>query len=352
MVLQINPAQIALWRSPDHLQIGVGKTSVSIPDLSIAQQRLIALLYRGIADEALQESGRRAGLDTASQNHLLALIEPLLLRKSPSSKALPALSNDFVSTALAELSRASLINNADGEEVLILRSIRSVHVESLSKTGLMLVRGLVQSGVKTIISHDNHPVTNSDLGSLGYPLSYLGHSRFEAANKILSRSPTGARLISGVALAMEKLESIDCAVLIGHHAIEPRRYARWLNRRVPHLAITFGTDFTDVSALVAPGITPCLFCREIARTKADPQWPILASQLTATNQHFDDSVSQLFAVAISLEKILRQIDFAIGFEVRTPQDYSVTLNHDSSLVTQSSWDSDSQCECKSASRVQ
>ena len=352
MVIRINPAHPALWRSTSHLQLGSGSQLVSLPDLSIQQQRLIAMLYKGVADNAIDDSATTAGLDQEGKSSLLSKLEPLLIKKQIESDRRTSLSPDFITTALSEISRASLLNRTDGEEVLRLRSIRSVHIESLSKTGIMLALGLSQSGIQKLVSHDEHRVGNRDVSSLAYPASDLGKRRFDAALNLLGNTLSGGKIVLGSSLKEFELEKVDCAVLIGHHVIEPRRYARWLNRAIPHLSITFGTESTDVSAMVIPGITPCLYCREVERTKEDPDWPLLASQLSQTNQHFDDSVAQLFAASMALEKILKQVDCSIGFEDRERSDFSATLIHSTGEVLLSKWDSDPECECRSASWIQ
>jgi hypothetical protein len=50
------------------------------------------------------------------------------------------------------------------------------------------------------------------------------------------------------------------ALVVGHLALRPTTYSRWLNRDVNHLAITFNLDCVEVSPVVIPGVTPCLNC--------------------------------------------------------------------------------------------
>ncbi len=310
------------------------------------------MLYKGVADKALDDSAKTAGLDSEGKSSLMVQLEPLLMKQSIVTNNKLTLSSDFVSSALADISRASLLNKTNGEEVLKLRSIRSVHVESLSKTGLMLSLGLTQSGIQNIVSHDENKVGNLDLSPLSYSVKDLGKPRLIATQELMSQSRSGGKITNGNFLKDSHLGKIDCAVIIGHHAIEPRRYARWLNRSIPHIAITFGAEATDVSAMVLPGITPCLYCRDIEKTSDDSKWPILATQLSQVNQRFDDSVAQLFAASMALEKILKQLDSSIGFEDRLASDYSATLIHSSGEVVLSKWPSNPECECRSAAWVQ
>ena len=81
MVLRINPNQPALWRDPKRMQLGVGNDQLVLKNLSKAQEQLIGLLYRGIADESLPEMNRHLGLSEHEANEVLDQVGPLLLRQ-------------------------------------------------------------------------------------------------------------------------------------------------------------------------------------------------------------------------------------------------------------------------------
>jgi hypothetical protein len=74
-------------------------------------------------------------------------------------------------------------------------------------------------------------------------------------------------------------DTADLAVIVAHYAIAPERFGVWLRRDIPHLAIVFGDRGVRIGPLVEPGITPCLYCSELAHTDDDPAWPAMAAQL-------------------------------------------------------------------------
>lgn len=74
-------------------------------------------------------------------------------------------------------------------------------------------------------------------------------------------------------------EAPDFVVLVGHYAIAPRRYGRWLRNDVPLLPIVFSDDGVRIGPLVVPGTGPCLYCLDLTRTEGDAAWPAIASQL-------------------------------------------------------------------------
>jgi bacteriocin biosynthesis cyclodehydratase domain-containing protein len=69
------------------------------------------------------------------------------------------------------------------------------------------------------------------------------------------------------------------AVIVGHFALEPARYARWLRRDVPHLPVVFSDSEVRIGPVVTPGTGPCLYCLELHRMDADEAWQAIASQL-------------------------------------------------------------------------
>ena len=145
MVFRINPNQQPLWRNPFEMQLGTGSDSVVLGKLSAAQERLIAALYRGIADQQLDVVSQQLGLSKHDTDEVINQVGPLLLaepKKPSSSKSKTSLSSEFVAGAFAEIIRASLLIGADGETVLLSRGERTVHLEKLSRTGLLIAQGL------------------------------------------------------------------------------------------------------------------------------------------------------------------------------------------------------------------
>ena len=347
-MLRINPHQAALWRDLNSLQIGSGQNRVIFDSLSPAQERLIAALYRGIADKQLPQLLNDLGVEADDGQHLVESLQPLLLKKTKPTKS--ALSEEFVSGAFAEIIRASLLNSADGATVLMERKFRTVHIDNLSAAGLALTLGLASAGVGRVVTHDQSLVENKDLGPSGYPTQLLGKAKVEAVRALLASSPNQMRVVPGHKLTPRNLEAIDCAAIIAHEAIEPRRYVQWLNRDVPHLALSFEVDHATVSPLIVPGRGPCLFCLEQARVNQDPSWPVLASQLITTKERLDDSASRLFCAGVAIQKILGHLDSVGEFRQTEKELVGYRLNLSNGTIAEFRWPEHEACSCKLTAR--
>ena len=347
-MLRINPHQAALWRDLNSLQIGSGQQRVIFNSLNPAQERLIAALYRGIADKQLPQLLNDLGVEADEGKHLVDSLQPLLLKNTKPTKT--SLSEDFVAGAFAEIIRASLLNSADGATVLMERKFRTVHVDDLSAPGLALTLGLASAGVGRVVTHDQSLVGDKDLGPSAYPTQLLGKTKVEAVRALLASSPNQMGVVPGHKLTSRNLEAIDCAAIIAHEAIEPRRYVQWLNRDVPHLALSFEVDHASVSPLIVPGRGPCLFCLEQARANQDPSWPVLASQLVTTKDRLDDSSSRLFCAGVAIQKILAQLDFVGDFRQTDKELVGYRLNLSSGTISEFRWPEHEACSCKLTSR--
>jgi hypothetical protein len=345
MVFRINPNQQALWRNPFEMQIGAGTNPVVLKGLSPAQERLIAALYKGVADQQLPLISSQLGLSKSDTDEVLNQVGPILLAEKPKPKSKVELSQEFVSGAFSEIIRASLLHSVDGEAVLIERAGRSVHIEDISRTGLLISQGLAAAGVGHLISHDELTVGAGDLGPTGYPSQLLGRPRIDALRTMLAASPNKALVSTGKKLMEKQLQKMDCAVLISHQAIEPRRYAPWVSRDVPHISVSFDSEFASVSPMIIPGQTACLFCLENMRAEQDSNWPVLASQLIASQRKFDDAASQLFAAGIVIQKILSRIDKVSGFELAEENLTGYRLNLKSGEITELVWPRHPACYC-------
>lgn len=350
MVIKINPNQQALWLDPKRMQLGLGKNRVQLGALSPAQEQLIATLYRGIADQQLPAIVKQLGLGETEAARIVEQVGPLLLREQFASER--ELSAEFVASAFSEIIRASLLHSADGQAVLLERAQRSIHVEDFSKPGLALSLGLAAAGVGHLLTHDLELVSAKDLGPTGYPSQFGGHSRIEALRSLLAASPNQTLVSNAHRIKEGSLEAIDCAVLIGQQVIAPKRYARWLNRDVPHLAVVFDTDGVSISPVIVPGNSPCLFCLERLRTDQDPNWPVLASQLATSKTRMDDAGSQLFAAGLAVQKVLAQIDSIAGFDWNEQQRVGYRLDRTTGAISELKWPQHAECDCRLASGLE
>lgn len=345
MVMRINPNQQALWRTPFEMQFGTGADPVVLRDLTNAQERMIAALYNGIANQQLPLISEQLGLTHSETAELVSSVSSVLLNPQPAKPSKIKLSEDFVAGAFAEIIRASLIHSADGEQVLLSRTERSVHIDHLDRAGLQISLGLAAAGIGHLISHDELKVDKANLGPTGYPSQLIGQPRVAALRSVLAASPNKAMVSTGKKLQNNKLQKVDCAVLISQQVIDPRRYSAWINRDIPHIAVTFDADQVWVSPMIVPGLSACLFCLEKMRADENPSWPVIATQLLSSQKRFDDAASQLFAAGIVIQKILAQVDRVSGFLLAEQNLSGYCLDLKTGLVSEFIWPKHPACQC-------
>ena len=80
MVIKINPARVPVWRSPTSLQLGLGSTSIRLDNLTNPQEQLLQLLYRGVADAAIDDVARDVGASKSETAALVARVAPALIQ--------------------------------------------------------------------------------------------------------------------------------------------------------------------------------------------------------------------------------------------------------------------------------
>lgn len=141
MALRINPAKIALWRNPNTLQIGTGDDAPRFENLDAAGERFIELLYRGVADDALEEQA--AELKVSNPHALIERLGPALLANERIKNA--RLPQEFLRGAFAEIIRASYRTSRDGLAVLEARATKTVVIDSLDRAGLLIALGLAST---------------------------------------------------------------------------------------------------------------------------------------------------------------------------------------------------------------
>lgn len=318
---------------------------MALKALSLAQERLIAALYNGVADQQLPLVTKQLGLNASEASEVISAVQDLMLLEPPRKTKKAQLPDDFVSGAFAEIIRASLLHSVDGESVLVNRASRVVHIEDLSRPGLAISLGLAAAGIGNLVSHDQRTVDSANLGPTGYPSQFLGRPRIDALRSILAASPNGALVSTGDKLNAAKLEKVDCAVIISQQATEPKRYSGWMNRDIPHISVTFDADQVSISPMIIPGQTSCLFCLEKMKTETDSNWPVIATQLISSAKRFDDAASQLFAAGIVVQKILARSDRIAGFELAPENLNGFSLQVKTGEVVKHTWPIHSDCGC-------
>lgn len=349
MFHRINNAQPATWRDPNTIQIGLGKTSVSISELSLAQQQIIAALYSGIVDGQQEVLDETFKAEPGTTQSLIEKLSPVSEKKGSTSNSY----GPWQELAFAELARAALDYEVNPEMVLAERWQRVVHIDQLDKAGSLLTKGLLASGVGKVVTHDDGRILRTDLGELGFRSDALGNSRFEALKQelqTLSLPKNVSERFVDLNYKPSKDLVVSFAITVGHLATRPISYLRWLNRDVPHLNINFDLHEAQVSPIVYPGVTPCLNCLAESKVDEDPAWPAIASQLIDLPRTRDDSSALLATTGLALRVVLRQLDHSAGFSISSDEDKSFhdgyLIDYSTGNVSRSKYKFHKLCNCR------
>ncbi len=278
-----------VWRNPDELQIG-GASPVVVKGLSQAQQRLIALLMRGIPTAALPAVAQELGVERP--NELLDQLAGALLADRPPA----ALDRDYIENHFAEICRAQATFPVEGSHVIARRQRASVVIEE-SRTRPLLTQALKSSGIGIVLDE---------------------------------KAKVTAQM------------SADVAITIDHSAHKPRNHRRWLALGVPQIAILFDQSGVQISPLIEVGKTPCLTCLQM---NGDSNQIAIDSQLLFSAQRFDDSVSEHFAIAIATQTALRRIDQSADFALAEFHRTGYRLDSATGSIHELHWNFAEGCLC-------
>lgn len=117
-----------------------------------------------------------------------------------------------------------------------------------------------------------------------------------------------ARLIADAvrrsgAVIVDRSETPDAAVVLAPVVVPPRTALFWMGCHTPMLPVCPAPGLIDIGPLVRPGETACLECIELGRRDADPDRPVLLTQLTATSRvramEVDPAAALLTAAAVT-----------------------------------------------------
>jgi len=244
MVIRINPARLPVWRSPNTLQLGLGTEALLLPGMRVEHEKLINLLYRGVADGSLKTISRSVGSSDEETDALLKRLAPALLHEySEPAHPTVVLSETFVAQAFAEIIRASFNTSVDGQTILRTRAARVVSLASADKASLVLALALASAGVGAILCNDDSPVTIEDIGPLGYDQRELGSPRRDALARRLEAGSHPCRLAN----SKTPPKSLAASVFLGHHVAAPAGYSEVLRGGTAHLSIEFAIEETRIS---------------------------------------------------------------------------------------------------------
>jgi hypothetical protein len=307
MVRQINPSLARLWLDPQTRAYGFPARLV-LQNLTEQEQRVLDFLEAGTADNQLRDLPLMAKADSVATMNLLERIGPLLRQ---TTSFLPESSSVDIQRQFSEIMRLYLLEHEDPAAALRKRGSSKIFLSSLNRTGLLIAKGFGASGIGTIYTTDQKPVSNSDTLDLGYPIAELGNPRAKAARRLV-----GGGKVELHSRVTQTYDRTDLAILLAGDVLSPTVYAQWLSRDVAHIGIVVSESGILISHLVIPGITPCLACLELNCLESDPNWAKTATQLAMLERDLADSSIALFGASIALGLGLNLIDFGT-FDDRT-----------------------------------
>jgi hypothetical protein len=340
MVIRINPSRQSLWRENESLQIGHGRDAVALGKLSNAQQRLLAVLYIGVADKQLPLIGEQTGNTTESVTELLEQLDSVLIRDR---SGLDRISGDEINHYFSEIMRTNLTWNEAGEQLIAARKNRRVYVENFAGTSIPLILGLAASGIGTIYSTDYELVKKTDVYPGGFPEYLVGKPRSLAVEMLISSCDSNTT-IKNVALS-DVIDSLDFGILLSQRTAIPTSYAPYLSNDVAHLAIVFDEDGGWISPVIQPGKTPCLSCLHSSLIETETDYLSVATQLTFGSARLDDAARKLFTAGLAVERVIKTIDSPPSFEPCEDSKYGYRLANSGS-VEQVVWSFNSLCSCR------
>ncbi|MFM6980922.1 MAG: hypothetical protein ACKOWE_05920 [Micrococcales bacterium] len=342
MTLKLNQYQQLVWRTPFEAQVGLSKNRVTLSELSLEEEKFIDALYLGIAPNQVDAVAKQSRVAVERAKKLIEQLEPLMLQRIAEPHSQVNLLD--VDRAMAEIVRASLNHGSDGELILIERSKRSVFVETLDSTGLLLVNALAAAGVGTIITSDSSAVLNRDIGASGYPVALLGKKRVTAIQLMLHASHSTLRLVPPNRIRHKNLARVDLAFFTAQQIFDPRQYSRWATSTSAQFGINFNAMGAWLSGVIRLGETPCICCHDIGARERDASFQAVGLQLISSALRFDDEATKLLAVGIAAQEILNELDAVAGFAKRTAH-RGFVVDRDAGLVSETSWLRQNSCSC-------
>ena len=334
MPYQINPSKVPIWQTETTLKLGNSADDQVLDSVTNSQERLIQLLFRGIAEDQLDTVANSVGLEAFEASELIDRLRPSLLEKPSLNTSATTFNARF-----AEIIRIGFESNQAPENILSVRSESEILLSSLDRTGLLLARALAEAGFRKLATSDFDMVSRHDVGELGYQAHQLGVARLSAAREVLAQHSSSISITQN---PNKPKASPKLITFSGMHRLNPQLYR---NLRDPHLVIEYGIDELLLSGVIQPGITACLVCRERWSSEENQNWASTAIQLNARFDELDDSAGLLLATALATKIICAFIDSG---GQRSGGGYRVNLK--TRAISELTWQPHPGCDCRVSTR--
>ncbi|MDO4612710.1 MAG: hypothetical protein Q4B10_01395 [Actinomycetaceae bacterium] len=206
-----------------------------------------------------------------------------------------------------------------------------VAVRGLSPIGIRLAGLLVEAGVGSLALEDPAPLGDDE------------HALVSEGRHAHRRDEAVAAWLGGRGTRLRTHHAYDLSLGVVVTGFEPRVEwgAQMLSNDVAHLPIVVSEACVEVGPLVIPGHTPCLHCVGLAKRDADPQWPVLAAQLSELAAPRVESILAAQAAAFAA----REVVSFLGGEALATRGSSWILSPQDPLPHVRTWQFHPECRC-------
>jgi hypothetical protein len=266
----------------------------------------LATLLRGLdgrrSQRAVLGDAVREGLDPAALTQVLEALRSagLLVDLDPADLLAADAGPAAAARTATEIAEAAATGGAGWRA----RRAAVVVVEGATRVGVPLAAILAASGVGRVSVRDGGLARAGDAVVGGLTAGDEGRPRsLAAADAVRRASPlTDLRPLPDGSTA-------DLVVLARAWAASDPLASGVHRAGVPHLVAALRGRTGVVGPLVVPGVTSCLRCADLHRRDADPRWPRLAAQLTATDPPPSGAtVTCLLTAATAAVQVLAYLD--------------------------------------------
>lgn len=344
------PTGTPLLRSgPGEVQVG-GVDSGDGVLLSPAGSDLAGLL-RGLdggrAQRAVLADAAKAGLDADSIASLLDALRAAGLLVDLDAADLLAAGAGPAARARAALELSAVLSPTSPDRTPSVRRAGAVWrerrhatvvIEGATRVGAPLAAILAGSGVGRVSISDPGLTTAADAVAGGLTAADEGRPRSLAAADAVRRAspltdlrPPGPGSVADVVVLARPWAASDPVAATVHRS------------GVPHLVATVRGETGVVGPFVVPGATSCLRCADLHRRDADPRWPDLAAQLTATEAPPSGAtVTCLLTAATAAVQVLAYLD---GSSAPLAIDATMELRPPDLVPRLRRWSAHRECPC-------
>jgi bacteriocin biosynthesis cyclodehydratase domain-containing protein len=322
LAARLNPATRILWRSPDSVQLELGRRAVVLDGVDGRDVRELLGSAPGSPDSRLEPA-------TA------ALIDAGFLWTDPVRAPTP-------SPRLAgELSALRIRHGQRAATLLSARARSRVLITGPGRLGPTVGALLAAAGVGDIHIAGSGPVQLRATMPGGLAAADEGRDFQLACAELLRAAAPEVRTSPPPAD-----EQTDLVIIAEDGPVDEDLQRALHDRAQAHLVVRCGGDHLVVGPLVLPGLTSCLHCADLHRIDRDPAWSALAVQLAATTKYPPASEVALASLAASLGAT-HALAFLDGEEPACI-DGTLELDHPDWRLRRRSWSARPDCSCVTA----